>query len=299
VPVEVTSSRFSRFGIFRNLGRRLRIRANRFVFRNRTNSPYLSGDSFAELVDYIAFGKSGVKSISPELLNTAKSIFVRGDHLDYLLSNYGDLIHARVIISGNSDRNFIHKVILPDSVKLFLCQNATGNIDERTRTLPIGLENLRLGRTGQPKYHFYLRTRNFESKVLIPPMSPTNIVRRRVITEAQSLPEIFHVSSEFLMEVDYFKLVRKYRFVLCCEGNGFDTHRLWETLYQGSFPVLLRTEWSRTLEYLALPILFVDNLLEINNHLLNSFLSQHNNFNPQEMEVLWMPYWKNYINSFL
>lgn len=299
MTVKVIAPRFSGFGFLRALSRRFRIRANRLVLRNSTNSPFLSGDCFAELVDYLAFGRSGNKPISLEQLISAKSIFVRGDQLDFLLLNYGNFIKAKVIISGNSDHNFTYDSILPKTVRLFLCQNGSTYQQNGSKTLPIGLENLRLGRAGQPRFHSFTKTRKNDSKVLLPPMSPTNVIRKKLLSEAQSLPDMFDVALEFLMEREYFKLVRQYRFILCCEGNGFDTHRLWETLYQGSFPVILRTEWSITLEYLGLPILFIEDLQEINSDLLINFISKHKDFNPEECEVLWMPYWKDYINSFL
>jgi hypothetical protein len=38
--------------------------------------------------------------------------------------------------------------------------------------------------------------------------------------------------------MNYLKDLTRYSFVLCPEGNGFDTHRLWETLYMGGLPVV-------------------------------------------------------------
>jgi len=38
--------------------------------------------------------------------------------------------------------------------------------------------------------------------------------------------------------LDYLKGIRQSTFVICPEGNGVDTHRLWETLYLGRIPII-------------------------------------------------------------
>jgi hypothetical protein len=39
----------------------------------------------------------------------------------------------------------------------------------------------------------------------------------------------------------YLTEILEHKFVLCPEGNGVDTHRLWETLYLGRIPVVTRS----------------------------------------------------------
>ena len=92
-------------------------------------------------------------------------------------------------------------------------------------------------------------------------------------------------------------MTRDFRFVLCCEGNGFENHRIWETLYQGSFPVMFNSPWSNSLRYLQLPILYIDSLDEINAKFLRDFLDKHLEFRPDELETLWIPYWRKVIQQ--
>ncbi len=42
--------------------------------------------------------------------------------------------------------------------------------------------------------------------------------------------------------ISYLRDLRESNFVICPEGNGTDTHRIWETLYMGGFPVLLNND---------------------------------------------------------
>ena len=93
-------------------------------------------------------------------------------------------------------------------------------------------------------------------------------------------------------------LVKRYKFLLCLEGNGYENHRIWESLYLGIFPVLLKTRWSTTLEYLDLPILFINNLEEVNESLLFDFATKHKGYSPNQSETLWIPYWRDLIQRF-
>lgn len=264
----------------------------------RTNWPYLSGDSFAKIVDYVPYGRFGRRRVSLRKLKSAKSIFVAGHLLEKFLDENWSSVMAKVLIVGNSDQNWNSLLDLPSSIELYLCQNFASDTNSKVKTLPIGLENIRLGRTGRKKYHRQNLNLDKKCKVLIPPMSPTNAVRQEILYISKNLDSNFEVFTSLLSEKEYFKLVKQFKFVLCCEGNGYDTHRVWETLYQGSFPVLLRTAWSETLREYALPILIVEDLKQIDTKLLEDFAKRNAGFNPALKEVLWMPYWDKLIAQF-
>jgi len=277
--------------------RYFRIKINQIRYRYANSSPYISGDSISELTDYIAYGRFRNKKLNLRKLSKAKSIFVYGDLLDKFLIESKGYVNARTLVTGNSDKNFIKQVTLPKSIKLWLCQNNAMPNKYGVKTLPIGIENLRLGRAGLTNYLKKHREDVILNKVLVPPMSPTNPVRINVIFEALKNPKIFVVEKNLLPEQAYFNLVRKYRFIFCCEGNGFENHRIWETLYQGSFPVLLETNWSKSLKYLNLPILYVSSLESINSKLLKKFSETHSHFDPSMTETLWTPYWNKLISN--
>jgi hypothetical protein len=213
------------------------------------------------------------------------------------LKQYSQHINARTIVSGNSDQNFPEPPNLPKTVTLFLCQNLAFTEIKQAHTLPIGLENLRLGRSGRPKYHKFQGRNQIVDRVLVPPMSPTNPVRLRVLEEVRLIPKLFDSPLEYLNEKDYFALTKKYKFILALEGNGYENHRIWETLYQGSIPVMLNTPWSHSLKEYGLPILFVDSISEISSDVLLNFYRSHGDFIPEELEILWTPFWSAAIKD--
>jgi hypothetical protein len=116
-------------------------------------------------------------------------------------------------------------------------------------------------------------------------------VRARVLEEVRLNPELFDSPLEYLNERDYFTLTKKYKFILALEGNGYETHRIWEALYQGSIPVMLNTPWSHSLKEYGLPILFVDLISELSSGILLDFYHRHGDFIPEELEILWTPFW--------
>lgn len=277
--------------------RYFRIKFNQFRYKFKNNSPYISGDSIASACEYIAYGKNKRDQIDIRKAKSAKSIFIPGEKFEDFLRDYGRFISARTLVCGNSDFNFTKTYELPPSVSLWLCQNNAMPMSDKVRTLPIGIENLRLGRSGLPKYFKRHLDSAIDSKILVPPMSPTNQVRFPTILQSLAIPSLFDVRQTLIAEREYFNLTREFRFVLCCEGNGFENHRIWETLYQGSFPVLFRTPWSQSLDWLGLPILYIDSLDEVSEEMLRQFSYDNSGFRPEECDALWLPFWKRIISQ--
>lgn len=274
-------------------------RIQQLIFRYSTNSPFLSGDTFAELVDYSPFGKRGDKSLNRNRLRKAKSLFVVGHKVSELIESEFNNINANLLISGNSDQNFTESLKLPKSIRHWYCQNNAIPNSKIVKTLPIGIENIRLANLGFPSNYNQVTIEKRIDKVIVPPMSATNIARFSAVEWGEKSSEIAEVVRKMVPRKDYFPFINQYKFIVCCEGNGFDSHRVWESLYLGSFPILIRTPWSTNLEYLNLPILIVDEYSDINLNLLNEFLKKWRNFEPKKTEILWIPYWKNLFGKLI
>lgn len=259
----------------------------------KTNHPYLSGDVFADMCEMKLEGNN----FEVSALNFAKSVFIKGDLLEYYLTSYSELFRNKVVVSGNSDTNFQTPVLFKSQIKMLYGQNLAFKNLDRCLTIPIGLENLKLQGSGNTKFHHEVKQFPFNDIVLIPPMGKSNPVREEIIKEAIKNKNLFTVQTNRLPRRKYFNLTRDFRFILVLEGNGFDTHRLWEVLYQGSFPILFSTQWSRTLDYLKLPIFAIENLNQINKKSLSEFWHANKNFMPKQTEALWAPFWERRIRE--
>lgn len=66
---------------------------------------------------------------------------------------------------------------------------------------------------------------------------------------------------------DYCHELKRHRYVLCPRGAGYDSHRLWEALYLGAIPVLIR---SRVMERFAdLPALWLHDWSQLTERLMD------------------------------
>ena len=93
---------------------------------------------------------------------------------------------------------------------------------------------------------------------------------------------------------DYISQLSLSNFVLCPFGNGFDTHRVWETLYAGSYPVVLNhTSFMCTED---LPVLKVNSFEVLSQDLL---IKTYNKFlkDTYKLEKLDIDFWFKIINN--
>ena len=95
---------------------------------------------------------------------------------------------------------------------------------------------------------------------------------------------------------DYLLNLYNHDFVLCPPGNGEDTHRLWETLYVGSIPIVKKS--INTIYYDDLPICFVDDWEQIKDQNFLNFQYKKILINDSwNMKKLYFDYWQNLIRK--
>jgi hypothetical protein len=92
----------------------------------------------------------------------------------------------------------------------------------------------------------------------------------------------------------YLMDIKSSKFVFCPRGNGVDTHRLWESLYMGSIPIV-KYESTHHL-FKDLPILFVNEWNEINEDFLNKKYIEIIN-KKWNLDKLKISYWENMIKN--
>jgi hypothetical protein len=67
-------------------------------------------------------------------------------------------------------------------------------------------------------------------------------VRQKVLDACMSKNQYFQVSSPSLSFAKYLDEMDEYKFILCPQGNGLDTHRIWEAYLVGSIPIIIYDE---------------------------------------------------------
>jgi hypothetical protein len=92
----------------------------------------------------------------------------------------------------------------------------------------------------------------------------------------------------------YLREIKSSKFVLCPRGNGIDTHRIWESLYMGSIPIVIYENAHHL--FTDLPILFINNWEELTYDFLNKKYEEmiNQNWNYDKLKI---DYWKKFIKE--
>ena len=199
-----------------------------------------------------------------------------------------------VLVTHNSDfPSGKNKKILnnPYLIKWF-GQNMIGS-HKKTMGIPIGIQN-----TQWPGSDFSVlqkAIKNSKKELAYFYFSiKTNLDRKKIFNAI--LNNGFKPSStKKLSWKQYIQKLSTYFFCFAPEGNGIDTHRLWECLYIGCIPIVKKNpilfQW-----FSDLPILWVDDFNQITIEFLKKkkewFISQKWN-----IEKLSLSYWKKLITS--
>ena len=146
--------------------------------------------------------------------------------------------------------------------------------------LPIGLENSKFHNHGNTEDFKKLRKMKFNkiSRILygFNITNPQRIKIKKNISKLKICDETKGWNSYF-----YRRILSKYMFVICPEGNGIDTHRLWEALYLKTIPIIKKNKISPFLQKANLPILILNDwsdLTKFNESKLKSFYVKKKRF---------------------
>jgi hypothetical protein len=99
--------------------------------------------------------------------------------------------------------------------------------------------------------------------------SNNSTVRNRLlsIVKDNKFVKYSHFEISDSSRISYLADLRNYSLVPCPEGNGIDTHRLWETLYMGGTPVITKSRFL-PLVIQDLPVIQLNSWKELNESAL-------------------------------
>ena len=183
-------------------------------------------------------------------------------------------------------------------------------IDESPRltTFPIGITDFV---SGSPLHELFSRTEQLteafslserQAKRISVSFSPSTHRTRKL-----ALKHAFHSKYCEILEPEFSLSGRQKALnhsatslgVACPRGNGMDTHRLWETFYVGSIPIVTQGEYPRALlEGSGLPYLTIADWGELSNPSTIEGLERIASEKGFELERLRLDYWQQKLSSF-
>ena len=164
-------------------------------------------------------------------------------------------------ITNDCDDSYLHKIY--------------GNQD-----IMIDVMNMDIAKNNLAYINFNVSTYPFERQTIL------DLFLDKEWSYSGSIENTLEGRKRFLMDI------KSSKFVFCPRGNGIDTHRLWEALYMGSYPIVKRENAHDLFD--GLPILFIDDWSEINEDMLNEKFEEYNNID-WNLEKLKISYWKDFI----
>ena len=180
-------------------------------------------------------------------------VFLNGDYIDSFIKKLPTVRTKRfTIIVHNSDHSFGKSeldTLLPIANHIYAINTIVQH--PKLTTIPLGFVDKRLQEIASFKKPDYERTIEVYCNFKV----VNNIPKRQHCMDVfKNDPRVVvRTETEFLPYLD--DLCRS-KFVLCPEGDGIDTHRVYEALLCGATPVVLRNSLSHLYE--RLPVCIVE-----------------------------------------
>jgi hypothetical protein len=184
-----------------------------------------------------------------------------------------------VLITHNGDEgiNASHLQILEDpNLIRWFGQNVEIE-HEKLESIPIGLANGEMERNEKLYVDIIARETNKDSMLYFNCTIWNHVGERAKCLEALKR---FGLENSERVSIDvYLENIKRSYFAVSPDGNGVDTHKLWECLYLGTVPIVTRSINSKFYE--DLPILFIDswedfNLNDLTVDLYNEIMKKAN-----------------------
>lgn len=190
-------------------------------------------------------------------------------------------------IGRDGDNPDAYKKILENEyLQNWFCTNPPNEEHDKIHALPIGFaEPNRLSSNQNVLKKLRRETKPFEEKAnkfFIPwHDQSTNPQRHEIINKLKQNDFVDMMTGKLTIE-PYMNFIGSYRFTICVQGSGNDTHRLYESLLMGSIPITIDCTVKRLFEEYNLPGYFVKSWDEVNEDFFNEISSKEHDLSNVE-----------------
>ncbi len=217
-------------------------------------------------------------------------VYAKRDHARTLFGKLKKKRSKIVLVTSESDDCVAPGEPLPPQVETWFSSNSS---HPGVQSLPLGLGNSYCNVTAKADLLADFSERPKTSLLYVNFRPETNPGARGALWECYGSSEWDGAVTRHAGNVsreEYVSSMASHRFALCPRGNGIDTHRMWESLYVGTIPVVERDQALDS--FSDLPILFVDRLDGLSRGYLEAtyqeMILKHWNW-----EKLFLPWWRD------
>ena len=98
----------------------------------------------------------------------------------------------------------------------------------------------------------------------------TNVIRKNLVDSIMNSGVKISRQTDKLPIESCLNLMGKYKYIICLEGSGIDTHRAYECLLMDCVPIMKKTPLHRIFDDYNLPGVFVDSWDDIDENFIDS-----------------------------
>ncbi|HLB94401.1 MAG TPA: hypothetical protein VJJ81_04070, partial [Candidatus Babeliales bacterium] len=263
-------------------------------------------------------------------IKTGDTIFVKTCFLEYFFTLYAPKIKTKyILVTHNSDKTSLTKANINDlhnSTNLIAWFGVNpGNLKHpKFFPIPIGLANRRwehgnIDNLNQVRQILGFDNNNYSNSSTSAVAKNLNLELKKYLAclnfslttggpraEAyqafanQSWCKVFLNNNHqgFVDHKTYLTNMSESKFVICPFGHGLDTHRTWEALLVGCYPVVLSSALDQL--YTDLPVVIVNSWAAVTQEFLEAqynLLQAKSAANKFKWEKLYFAYWANLIRQ--
>ncbi len=240
-------------------------RLNSFLRRRPSSAPFLSGDTYRAMADFV-FDETG--GFDPTKVGRGDIVFVGARRLDEFVDEVLPAIgEGFVLVTHQGDRNVdegLGRVAEHPMVLHWFAQNCMLEHPKVT-PLPIGLEDRWRHNNGDYGDFRRIGRKNSPSIPMIAHAFTlgTNLDKRIECYRALKSSRVGKELPQPINSSLYREMVKRYMLVASPPGNGLDCHRTWEAMYMGCVPVVEDDYMNRRFAEAGAPMVLVRSWDEI------------------------------------
>jgi hypothetical protein len=180
-----------------------------------------------------------IASLPEDILN-AKSIFVYTHILDFFFYRIYPLLRQPfVLVTHNSDDAVTQKYkgfIESSKIIKWFSQNVEYE-HPKLIPIPIGIANSMWAHGNLETIRNIQKENNKKTTLVYKNFDINTSLKRRLHVDRDTSKNNIPMSPK-KPHTDYLRDISKSHFTICPMGNGIDSHRVWESLYLGSIPIV-------------------------------------------------------------
>ena len=240
-----------------------------------------------EKINYISYINNNLEIKSNSIVFCQTDLV---EHFFSILNNLNELDNI-ILVTHQSDKKITKKLfkLKPNSISKWFSTNVCYSHQDLI-PIPIGVNNsyYEMHPSSSDIAKAYPKTENKKNNMVYVNFNiNTNQFHRFRTFRSVSENDKFFIQKRKLQKDEYLRELSEFKYILCPWGNGYDTHRVWESIYLGSIPIEKDHKLYKSIK--GIPSITVKSFKNLDFNDLNVNLNEINT------EKIYFSYWSQLI----